>query len=184
MSDIGSLSTFDEAQKEYFIRTRPEVTRESYCEVPILPIGTTEFLRRSAAPKTIDFMTIDIEGGELDALDTLDFDAYDIKIIVVETDRHQAAKDRLASQLLERRNYRPARMVGINQFWVKDMDLYKKVASIPFEGILDRRYARGARQQNVPIRYGAGENARERTVLDRVRNSLSKRWRKLTSFFL
>lgn len=44
----------------------------------------TEILRSVRAPATIDYMSLDIEGGELIALEGLDFDRYTVILMTVE----------------------------------------------------------------------------------------------------
>ncbi len=179
MSDIGSLSTFDKEQRDYFIRTRAEVTKDNYTEVAIQPMGTAELFQQGNAPEVIDFVSIDIEGAELDALETHDFEKYDVRIFILETDENLSEKEKVISRLLESHGYRLARTVSINAFWVKDPELFEKVAQLPFKGTLDRQYARGATDPYVQIKVGKGQNKQHRSVMMRLRKSLKKRWNRL-----
>lgn len=50
--------------------------------VPCAPIG--EILNQCGAPKVIDYMSIDIEGGEIGAIKSMRWDIYKVKLITVE----------------------------------------------------------------------------------------------------
>lgn len=50
--------------------------------IPCAPL--TEILRLANAPHTIDYMSIDIEGGEVGAISTMDWNAYQVNLITIE----------------------------------------------------------------------------------------------------
>lgn len=45
----------------------------------------TSILNEAGAPKTIDFLSLDVEGAELDVLKGIDYSSYTFKYIVIET---------------------------------------------------------------------------------------------------
>ena len=53
----------------------------------------------------IDFFSLDVEGAELQVLQTLDFNAVHISVIVVEMDGHDLNKDEAVAQLLRANNF-------------------------------------------------------------------------------
>jgi FkbM family methyltransferase len=65
----------------------------------------------------IDFCTIDIEGGEYDILKTLDFDKYNIKIIVVENNYN----DTKVGELLMSKGYKKIHKLTIDDVYLKNI---------------------------------------------------------------
>ena len=64
-------------------------------------VTPTELLDRFRAPRTIEYMSLDVEGCELDILSALDLDRYDIRLMTIEhgsdTARQRAIRKHLAS---------------------------------------------------------------------------------------
>ena len=79
-SDISELSALEELAGDDFHGT----SRESRSRYQVETISLRNFLREAKAPKAIDYLSIDIEGGELDVVSTFDFNEYDIHLISIE----------------------------------------------------------------------------------------------------
>jgi len=176
----GSLSTFDLKQRDYFIKRRSEVTLQSYRETKVRTAGTTTLLDEAKAPQTIDFMSVDIEGAELAALKSFDFSKYNVRIFIVELERKQKEADRAVSELLLAQGYRVARTVGVNAFWVKEKDLGERVHGLPIEGEVHhfRNINGKVTSETVRVFLAAGKDTGKRSLVLRLRQSISKRYHK------
>ena len=71
----------------------------------ISSITLTDALKLVNAPKFINFLSIDIEGGELDALYGMDFKIYYVKCIVIEHNNIQSNQEKIY-QLLSENNFK------------------------------------------------------------------------------
>lgn len=168
-TNFGSLSTFDKAQRDYFIKHRSDVTEDSYTEYQVRAGRTTTLLQEMGAPKVIDVLSVDIEGAELPALEGLDFDAFDIKLLIVEKDdaRAKSHVEDAVSALLQSKGYHVARRLGANAFWVKDPELSARLKNARVDAVL----AHGGEIHMAP-----GENTTKRGFWRRVRDSYNKRF--------
>jgi hypothetical protein len=70
----------------------------------------TEILRQSKAPHYINYMSIDIEGAELEALKGLDFSTYRIGSMTIEHNFEEPKRTQIRS-LMESHGYRYARSI-------------------------------------------------------------------------
>jgi hypothetical protein len=52
--------------------------------VRLTSMTPTQILERVEAPKTIEYMSIDVEGAELEILEAFPFDTYTVKLLTVE----------------------------------------------------------------------------------------------------
>jgi len=70
--------------------------------IPVESVSLTDLLAEHGAPQIIDYLSVDIEGAELDALESLDFERFKPRIITVEhnfeAERRDAIEVLLASQ--------------------------------------------------------------------------------------
>lgn len=55
----------------------------------------SDALKKGNAPKSIDYLSIDTEGSELEILQTIDFDKYNISVLTIEHNNHEDKKDRI-----------------------------------------------------------------------------------------
>lgn len=165
----GSLSTFDKDQRDYFIKNRSEVTADSYTEHQVRAASTTTLLDEARAPKIIDIMSIDIEGAELPALMGLDFEAYDVRVLIIEKDLARSKQDieMQIESLLISKGYHVARRIGANDFWVKDKVLGQAINAASF----DVELAKGGR-----VCMKAGQSSKKRGLFKRLSNSYKKRF--------
>jgi len=67
----------------------------------------------------VDVWVLDVEGGELEVLETMDFAAVEVDVIVVEADGGNAAKDAAVSALLRKRGFVFAFRNVANDYWAR-----------------------------------------------------------------
>ena len=79
----------------------------------------TELLEQAKAPPFIHYMSIDIEGAELEALKGLDFSRYRIGALTIEHNFEEPKRSDIR-KLLERNGYRYVRSVEQDDFFVGD----------------------------------------------------------------
>jgi len=165
----GSLSTIDEAQKNYFIKKRSGVDKGSYTKHKVRSATTTTLLDEASAPHVIDVMSIDIEGAELAALRGLDFNAYDVKLMIVEKDLSRSKRwvEEEIRDFLISKGYRVARRLGVNDFWAKEPALEERIRQAPVRA----RLANGRMVDMLP-----GENSKKRGFWKRIKDSYKKRF--------
>jgi FkbM family methyltransferase len=90
--------------------------------------------------KFIDFITIDVEGGEYDVLSTIDFNNVEIYVVCIELDGHNKEKDDKCRQMLNDNGFKLHNRLFINEFWVNDNysrrdKLFDKTKQFSFSGI-------------------------------------------------
>jgi hypothetical protein len=89
-------------------------------QVVIMPLmSINEIISKTGTP---DFLSVDVEGLDLEILRTLDFERYPIKCICVETLRHdqnqQASRDIESLRFMEKHGYIIYADTGINTIFV------------------------------------------------------------------
>jgi hypothetical protein len=77
----------------------------------------TELLAQVKAPPFIHYMSIDIEGAELDALEGLDFSRYRVGAFTIEHNYEEPKRSRIRA-LLESKGYRWVRSMDQDDFYV------------------------------------------------------------------
>jgi len=84
----------------------------------------------------IDFVSIDVEGTELDVLRGFDLRKYRPRVIVIEAN-DEAAKAALLAFFADFPEYRFARSTGVNLFFVLGEDEAKRLAALPIEAVVE-----------------------------------------------
>ena len=92
----------------------------------------------------VDFMVIDVEGGELDVLYTIDFSKVQIYVICIELDGQNVIKDNHCRKLLSNHGFTFYQKLCGNEFWVNEEyerkdRLFDKSLKKQFSGIDKRR---------------------------------------------
>jgi FkbM family methyltransferase len=77
-------------------KTRREITRQ---EINVDTLNPTELLDRFAAPHLIEYMSLDVEGAEMDVLGALDLDKYKIALMTIEHSENAERKAALIEYL-------------------------------------------------------------------------------------
>lgn len=88
----------------------------SMYSVPTIPL---DHVLHENEIKYIDFMSIDVEGGELEVLKSMDWN-IPIYVICIELDGHNAVKDEECRKMLTSNGFRLDKRLNINEFWVND----------------------------------------------------------------
>lgn len=88
----------------------------------------------------IDFLSIDVEGGEKSVLDTIDFKKVDIYIVCIELDGKNEEKDSACREILSRNGFTKHHRLCINEFWINETysrkdRLYSTDNFLKFNGI-------------------------------------------------
>ncbi len=87
-------------------------------DVVDVPVRTLDdMLYEAHAPQGIELVSIDIEGGEIDALRGLDLDYWRPRILIIEADDPQALSE--LGDYLTPYGYRMARVVGVNAVYTR-----------------------------------------------------------------
>jgi len=66
----------------------------------------------------IDLFSLDVEGGELDVLETIDWGSISIYLICIELDTHNPAKNERCRQILRDNGFVFQVKMSINEFWL------------------------------------------------------------------
>ena len=110
-SELSTLSCY---QGEDFHASERERTTVRKYLVPT--ISLLDLLELNNAPKIIDYLSIDTEGGELEILEQFDFQKYFIKIISVEHN-FGAAREKIESLLLNNSYVRRYKQLDMVEDW-------------------------------------------------------------------
>lgn len=124
--DIPAISTFDKKEAEYReIQGIHKIVKT--IKVPLITINDIIKENFSTYP---DLLSIDIEGLDLSVLKTLDFVAYPIPVIVVETctysENHIRPKDRSIIDFMLTKDYEIYADTYVNTIFVNKKWFYKK----------------------------------------------------------
>jgi FkbM family methyltransferase len=113
----GLVNTMSNSFREFWHRGAHEyyVTGEPICNI----------LQKSNI-KYIDFLSIDVEGGELVVLQTLDF-SVPIYVVCIELDGHNPEKDEKCRTILAKNGFAYKTRFSINEFWTNDKYFRKDI---------------------------------------------------------
>lgn len=89
-----------------------------------VPCNTmTELTQKAKMPKTIDLMSVDIEGGERRAIETFDWDAHNVRVVIIEPGRScfpKARSQNECAEFLKRKGFCLVARRAVNEFWTSD----------------------------------------------------------------
>ena len=88
----------------------------------------TDTLKRILNDKSItyvDFLSLDVEGGEADVLQTIDWDNIEMYLVCIELDGHNQQKDEVCREILRKAGFVLEARMCINEFWVNPSYLKK-----------------------------------------------------------
>lgn len=97
----------------------------------------TEILYGLSAPTTIDYLSIDVDGGEMDVLRGMDFDKYHVKLITIEHNKYAegtARKQEIYEYLTNegfRRTHEDVRCLDGEWFGLEYEDWYENLSLVP-----------------------------------------------------
>jgi hypothetical protein len=89
--------------------------RSDMIRVPTLSLA--ELLRQHDLIE-VDYISIDIEGGEYDTLAAFPFEEFDVDVWSIECGQKETERARLAA-LMEKNDYRLVHHLGGDQIWIK-----------------------------------------------------------------
>lgn len=123
--------------------------------IPVQTLPLSAILEKYAGERHIDFLKIDIEGGEKEALQSLDFHKWNPTIICVEATKPGSPEPNYQEweHILTENGYRCALFDALNRFYTKDTKIAKRIelAANAFDKYIPYRWWRlmplDARQQ-------------------------------------
>ena len=89
------------------------ITQVSTCMVKVRSLNS--LLAELNFPKKIDFISIDTENTELDVLKGIDFNIYDVKILVIENNYNEP----FCEDYLKQFRYTKINRIAVNDFYIK-----------------------------------------------------------------
>ena len=99
---------------EDFTATKSLIDNDEASRTVSYPIETIGIMEMVEGRREVDFMSLDIEGAELKALQSIDFDALRIRVIVVENNVTGSPKFR---EFFDRVGYRYYDTVGHDEIY-------------------------------------------------------------------
>ncbi|MGB3508584.1 MAG: FkbM family methyltransferase [Microcoleaceae cyanobacterium] len=100
------------------------------------------------ADKYIDFLSVDVEGSELDVLQGLDFDKYAPRVVVVEANSALARTE--LTSFMSGKGYIEARKQGVNIFYTKTEADVKKLQSIAIQCYIEKNLHPKGEKYTIP----------------------------------
>jgi FkbM family methyltransferase len=94
------------------------ITNTGSCMVTVRSL--TSLLNELNFPKNIDFISIDTENTELDVLKGLDFNEYNVAMLVIENNYNEP----FCEDYLKQYGYTKIHRMAVNDFFVKNSNLY------------------------------------------------------------
>jgi FkbM family methyltransferase len=95
-------------------------SRKDHRVIEVETVSLNDLLSTHAAPRDIDFISIDTEGSEYDILQSFDFDRWNVQLFSVE--HNQTASEQKIDALMQRHGYeRRYRAYPINDAWYRRM---------------------------------------------------------------
>ena len=101
----GETESFDAtaiAELGGMTRTMPvdsnTLARSMHAKIKVPTVSLNDLLREHNAPRTIDYLSVDTEGSELEILTAFNWDAYDVRLVSVEHNQ-TPAREALATLL-------------------------------------------------------------------------------------
>lgn len=88
----------------------------------------------------VDFFSLDVEGGELEVLKSIDWGLVDIYLICIELCNEDTSKDELCREFLKNKGFEFIIRIGLNDYWINNQyklknRLFKKDIKKPFTKI-------------------------------------------------
>ena len=107
----------------------PGVLREHGTPVYCLPMSDILAGSGQPSPFFADFLSLDVEGGELQVLQSLNFNVTAFGVVIVEADGTNSTKDQLVRDLLEVSGYSYLGPIKQNDWFTNDRwdDIYSKL---------------------------------------------------------
>jgi FkbM family methyltransferase len=142
VDEMGLLSSvFKNEEKLHDIKERYRKRGLVFSHPKEIEVNTctlNEILVRYAPNKhTVDFVSIDTEGSELDIVRGIDFQNYDIRVLVIEFDK--TSQSELADVLRKKGGYLLSRKTLHNLVFVKNREDWERMNAIPINCVIERQ---------------------------------------------
>jgi FkbM family methyltransferase len=112
-NNLSAISSLDPDQRLIDSHSHL-ITDRQICKVKVRSL--TSLLNELNYPTTIDFISIDTENTELDVLKGIDFNKYDIRVMVIENNYD----DPYCEEYLKQFGYKKINRIAVNDFFVKE----------------------------------------------------------------
>jgi len=112
MYDQNAVSSVKENTSEEFFNAWHKGTNSQLIQVPSRRLDS---ILHAAGVKEIDFWSLDVEGSELDALQTMDW-SIPVKLICIE--KQESAKKELCESILIQNGFRKSEDFEHNEIWI------------------------------------------------------------------
>jgi FkbM family methyltransferase len=110
---------------------------DGFTEVTVPAVTLTELLDQHLPnERAVDFMSIDVEGSEIDVLQGLNFDRFGPRVLLLEANSEEAKQQ--LDDYLEPKGYVPARSLGVNRFYTRPGTDAERLAAIRLECVIER----------------------------------------------
>lgn len=131
----GVIEDQESVQNKY---QRRGLDFEGFTKLTVPAITLNALLDQYALPSTeIDFISIDVEGFELEVLQGLDLSRYRPRVLLLEANSAEAER-RLDEYLVQQNGYFKARQLSVNIFYVRDAPDVARLKSTPVNCTLQR----------------------------------------------
>ena len=103
---VGGIVEF--MAPSFMNRFHPDLLQEpsSIAKLPVIPCVPLGTLLKLFRVFHIDWLSLDVEGGELEVIRTIDFNSINIQVLTIETDGSNAPKDKAIIDLLRVNGFR------------------------------------------------------------------------------
>jgi len=98
---------------------------DSFSKVSVQVVPLSEVLEQQQAPREFDFLSVDVEGTELDVLRGTHLDQWRPRVILVEAHSQETAAE--LDQYLAQYGYGVARTLSVNRFYASDPIIRKRL---------------------------------------------------------
>ena len=111
---VDGLKQMSGLNKNYYKHSFDIVNNNKKSRIKKYQIETSTFSEIVKNNQQIDYLSIDIEGGELDLLNSIDFEFYNIKLLSVENNTPKKIDYR---ELLKKKNFELYDYVGADEIY-------------------------------------------------------------------
>lgn len=105
---------------------------------------------------TIDFLSIDIQGGELEALKGINWEVH-VRVISIELEGENPKRDEECRKILRRNGFNIAERCGINEVWVHEDESWQE-HSFPKTRVVRRLRPFNTRKETLNDSYPHGQS--------------------------